>query len=83
MYGEASRSPHRLAAMNAVGVLKVVLIRAAVTLAGAVKGLTLSQRKAAKALLESSHVTYLLKLTQRFGCNGDGDEIAPTERCEQ
>jgi len=58
-------------------VLKVVLIRAAVTLAGAVKGLTLSQRKAAKALLESSHVTYLLKLTQRFGCNGDGDEIAP------
>jgi len=64
-------------------VLKLVLIRAVLTLAGAVKGLTLCQRKAAKPLPERSHVAYLLKLTQQFGCNGDGDEIAPTERCQQ
>jgi hypothetical protein len=50
---------------------------------GAVKGLTLCQRKAGKPLPESSQVTYLPKLTQQVGYNGDGDEIAPTKRCEQ
>jgi hypothetical protein len=26
---------------------------------------------------------YLLTLAEQFGCKGDGDEIAPTERCEE
>jgi hypothetical protein len=30
-----------------------------------------------------SQVTYLLTLAEQFGCKGDGDEIAPTERCEE
>jgi len=30
---------------------------------------------------EISQVTYLLTLAEQFGCKGNGDEIAPTERC--
>src|SRR5258708_17775157 len=32
---------------------------------------------------EISQVIYLLTLAEQFGCKGDGDEIAPTERCEE
>jgi hypothetical protein len=26
---------------------------------------------------------YLLTLAEQIGCKGDGNEIAPTERCEE
>ena len=32
---------------------------------------------------EISQVIYLLTLAEQFGGNGDGNEIAPTERCEE
>src|SRR6266581_8440820 len=32
---------------------------------------------------EITQVRYLLPLAEQFGCKGDGDEIAPTERCEE
>ena len=32
---------------------------------------------------EITQVRYLLPLAEQFGGNGDGNEIAPTERCEE
>jgi len=32
---------------------------------------------------EISQVIYLLTLAEQSVCKGDGDEIAPTERCEE
>ena len=32
---------------------------------------------------EISQVIYLLTLLEHFDCKGDGDEIAPTDRCEE
>jgi hypothetical protein len=63
------------------------LIRTVLTLAAdtaaAVNSVTLRRGKQKPSSEEISQVIYLLTLAEQFGCNGDGDEIAPTERCEE
>jgi hypothetical protein len=44
---------------------------------------TLSPENRKSSSEATRQVTYLLAAAEQFGCKGDGDEIAPTERCEQ
>ena len=65
-----------------------LLIGAVLTLAGGYGSRcqrldTLSAGSRKPSAQEISQVIYLLTLAEQFGCNGDGDEIAPTERCEE
>src|ERR1700686_5460749 len=76
-------------AIDADWVLKLeLLIGAAVTLGGGYGSRcqrhdTLSPGSRELSSEEISQVIYLLTLAEQFGCKGDGDEIAPTDRCEE
>src|SRR6266436_6398091 len=65
-----------------------LLLGTVLTLAGGYgsrcqRGDTLSPGSSEPSSEEISPVIYLLTLAEQFGCKGDGDEIAPTERCEE
>src|SRR6266404_4906843 len=83
MDGEATRSPHRLALQ-----WTRTLIGAVLTLAGGYGSRcqrrdTLSPGSRKPSAEEISQVMHLRMLAEQFGCKGDGDEIAPTESCEE
>src|SRR5438309_9581164 len=90
MYGEATRSPHRLALQSTRTECssRELMVGTVVTLAGGY-GSSCQRRDSVSpgsrglSSEEISQVIYLLTLAEQFGCKGDGNEIASTERCAE